>query len=68
MDTTDIHILNWQDENFLLPKLEHEIKTIQSFDSRDEVEYQITDMGTVITLPEISQNSVDQILEVIIQK
>lgn len=63
-DKVFVHILNWQDENFLLPEMEQEILTIKSFTSGDTLRYTTTEMGTVIRLPEEERELIDLILEI----
>ena len=63
-DKIYIHILDWQETSFLLPKIKSSILNIKDFDSRKTVEYQKSDFGTFIKLPQRNKNSIDQILEV----
>lgn len=59
-----IHILNWQDEHFLFPKIDKQITGIQSFSSGKKVKFKKTDYGTVIELPDDERDAVDLVLEV----
>lgn len=59
-----VHILDWHDENFLLPSLDRNIEDVRTFPDNQAVEFERTRFGTLIRLPETSTSTVDQILEV----
>tara|TARA_R110000868_G_scaffold378658_3_gene644149 strand:+ start:1301 stop:2605 length:1305 start_codon:yes stop_codon:yes gene_type:complete len=62
-----VHILNWQDNSFILPTIDSQITSIKSFTSGKKVTYQETNMGTVIELPENELELVDLVLELTIK-
>ncbi|WP_262485315.1 alpha-L-fucosidase [Croceivirga radicis] len=65
--TIYVHILEWKDENFLLPKIDEPVKNVSIFKGKEKIDYKNTEFGTVIKLPKELLNSIDLILEVTVK-
>ena len=65
--TIYVHILEWKDENFLLPKIDEPVKNVSIFKVKEKLDYKNTEFGTVIKLPKEQLNSIDLILEVTVK-
>jgi len=63
-----VHILNWNEPAFLLPRMKKKIASIVMFDGRNKVEFIENKFGAVLSLPEYSENTVDMILEIELKK
>ncbi len=57
-----VHVLDWQDEALLLPKLNREIASAHLMQTGDPVKVLPTDFGTVLRLPESAKDPVDNIV------
>ncbi len=57
-----VHVLDWQDEALLLPKLNREITSAHLMPTGDPVKVLPTDFGTVLRLPESAKDPVDNIV------
>lgn len=62
--TVFVHILNWHDTAFLLPKFDGEIESISLFHNKKALHYNVSDLGTVINLPSEALELTDAVLEV----
>jgi alpha-L-fucosidase len=51
-DRIYVHVLNWRDENLLLPNIAGRIGNIVSFDDKKPLKYELTEFGTLLRLPE----------------
>ena len=63
-----VHILNWESDNFLLPEIESEIIKIINYNTSEPLQYEVTEYGTLINLPDERVNTPDRILEITIIK
>lgn len=59
-----VHILNYQDKEFFLPKMERKIASVLLFKNKSKVEFIENEMGTVIRLPEGAGKEADTVLEI----
>jgi alpha-L-fucosidase len=59
-----VHILNWEDTTFFLPKLSQKIASVVMFNDRRKVDFIENKFGTTLSLPEEPGNIVDVILEI----
>ncbi len=57
-----VHILDWQDEALLLPRLERKIVSARLMQNGDPVRVLETDYGTVLRLPASARDSFDNIV------
>jgi len=59
-----IHLLDPKGKSILLPKIDKEINSIQTFDQNKKVSYTQTKHGIVIKIPEKAKEKIDAVLEV----
>ncbi|HBL74218.1 MAG: alpha-L-fucosidase [Bacteroidetes bacterium GWF2_42_66] len=67
-DKVFVHILDLEDENLLIPNLPEKIKSIKFFDGGDNVNYKVSDYGTLLNIPKEKQNDINTILVVELTK
>lgn len=58
-----VHILNWQDNTILLPKLEARVKSITAFATGDSLDFTENNFGIAIRIPAALNGMIDRILE-----
>jgi alpha-L-fucosidase len=63
-----VHILDWKDGTLLLPRLEKKIASIIMFSDRSKIDFIENKFGTVLKLPEGTENMIDVILELELKK
>jgi alpha-L-fucosidase len=63
-----VHILNWHDATFLIPKMEKQIASIVMFSSKSKVDFIENKFGTLVKLPEGTENMIDVVLELEFKK
>lgn len=62
-DKVYVHILNWQSNSFLLPKILNDIEGVMDFTTKKPLVHETTSYGTLIQLPDDWDNGVDYIIE-----
>ena len=62
-NTVFVHILNWQSNSFLLPKISKDIEGVVDFTTKKPLVYETTSYGTLIQLPDNWNVAVDYIIE-----
>jgi alpha-L-fucosidase len=63
-----VHILNWSDQEFFLPKLGKKIAAIKLYNTKEKIDFIESKYGTVLKLPKQRQDQIDLILEVELSK
>jgi alpha-L-fucosidase len=63
-----VHILNWSDQEFFLPKLGKKIAAIKLYSTKEKIDFIESKYGTVLKLPKQRQDQIDLILEVELSK
>lgn len=58
-----VHILNWQDETFSLPKLGKKINSVKMFSDKSVLKFQESDFGINLLIPKSKMDDVDTIVE-----
>jgi alpha-L-fucosidase len=58
-----IHILNWQDETFSLPKLGKKINSAKIFSDKTTLKFQENDFGIHLLIPKSKMDEVDTVIE-----
>jgi hypothetical protein len=58
------HILNWEDDFFLLPKMERKITSILLFHNKEKISFTEDKYCIVLELPKETKNMVDVVLEI----
>jgi alpha-L-fucosidase len=58
-----VHILNWQDETFTLPKLARKISSAKLFSDKSVLKFQENDFGINLLIPKSKMDEVDTIVE-----
>ncbi|MFM7853302.1 MAG: alpha-L-fucosidase [Flammeovirgaceae bacterium] len=58
-----VHILNWQDESLMLPKLSKRIGSVKMFLDKTPIKFQENEFGVSLLIPKSKMNEVDTILE-----
>lgn len=51
-DNIYVHILYWNADGFLLPKIDNQIVGVLDFQSKEKLKFEVTEYGTLIRLPE----------------
>ncbi len=59
-----VHILNWEDNFFLLPKIERKVASILLFHNKKKISFTENKYGIVLELPQETKNMVDVVLEI----
>jgi alpha-L-fucosidase len=59
-----VHILDWKDSAFILPKIADKISTVQVFHTGEKVRFNANKFGTAIRLPEEYLGMIDLVLEI----
>jgi alpha-L-fucosidase len=59
-----VHILNWQDESLMLPKLYKRIGSVKMFLDKTPIKFQESEFGVSLLIPKSKMNEVDTILEI----
>ncbi|MCA4900287.1 MAG: alpha-L-fucosidase [Bacteroidota bacterium] len=58
-----VHILNWQDESLMLPKLSKRIGSVKIFLDKTPIKFQQNEFGVSLLIPKSKMNEVDTIVE-----
>lgn len=58
-----VHILNWQDETFSLPKLGKKISSAKIFSDKTVLKFQENDIGIHLLIPKSKMDEVDTVIE-----
>jgi alpha-L-fucosidase len=58
-----VHILNWQDETFSLPKLARKIGSAKLFSDKSALKFQENDFGISLLIPKSKMDEVDTVVE-----
>jgi alpha-L-fucosidase len=58
-----VHILNWQDETFTLPKLARKVSSAKLFSDKSALKFQENDFGISLLIPKSKMDEVDTIVE-----
>ena len=58
-----VHILNWQDESLMLPKLSKRIGSVKIFLDKTPIKFQENEFGVSLLIPKSKMNEVDTIVE-----
>lgn len=59
-----VHILNWQDESLMLPKLSKRIGSVKMFLDKTPIKFQENEFGVSLLIPKLKMNDVDTIVEI----
>lgn len=63
-NTVYVHILNWQDESFMLPKLSKRIGSVKMFLDKTPIKFHESEFGVSLLIPKSKMSEVDMILEI----
>jgi alpha-L-fucosidase len=58
-----VHILNWQDETFTLPKLARKVSSAKLFSDKSVLRFQENEFGISLLIPKSKMDEVDTIIE-----
>jgi alpha-L-fucosidase len=58
-----VHILNWQDETFTLPKLARKVISAKLFSDKSVLKFQENDFGINLLIPKSKMDEVDTVIE-----
>src|SRR6185436_2285981 len=58
-----VHILNWQDETLIMPKLGRKVVSAKIFSDKSPVKFQENDFGLSLMVPRAKMDEVDTIVE-----
>jgi alpha-L-fucosidase len=59
-----VHILNWQDEAIVLPKLGKKVVSAKVFKDKSSVKFLENDFGVNLLVPKTKFDSIDTIIEI----
>lgn len=58
-----LHILNWQDEALIIPRLEKKILSVKLFKEKAILKFSENEFGVTVLLPKSLQNEIDTVVE-----
>ncbi|MBS1554781.1 MAG: alpha-L-fucosidase [Bacteroidetes bacterium] len=58
-----VHILNWQDESLMLPKLSKRIGSVKVFLDKTPIKFHESEFGVSLLIPKSKMNEIDTIVE-----